>query len=153
MVLLIIIGKHDQGKNKLTLDMPNGQGGQGASLRKAATEMIISCPGNFRHRHRHRHIFVSDILFPVEHCEGWVAFNLHLIVLATLCSMSCQSCKSCLKCIQWKRGKLLADLSWLKSSANILQICWGEDLSWHSETQRAPPIKVHIHNSFYKAGG
>ena len=47
MIRIIIIVKHDQEKNKLTLDMANGQGGQGASLRKAATGMIISCASNF----------------------------------------------------------------------------------------------------------
>ena len=46
-MILVIIIKHDQEKNKLTLDMANGQGGAGASLRKAATGMIISCASNF----------------------------------------------------------------------------------------------------------
>ena len=56
---LLIITKYDQAKNKLTLDMPNGQQGrQGASLRKAATGMIISCARNF-------HIMeVAAIFFP-----------------------------------------------------------------------------------------
>ena len=47
MVFIIIHIAHDQEKNKLTLDMANGQGGAGASLRKAATGMIISCASNF----------------------------------------------------------------------------------------------------------